>query len=114
MRKSNTMQKMKLTIFVDFYRAERLQELANEYKTSLGGAVERLIYFLEQTKQAQIRQLQSEVPPAAPSYKEVREEKIIEAFKNPMEDPKWAFLHAKPEDPNLKSVVKLRRTKKCQ
>jgi hypothetical protein len=112
MRKSNAMQKMKLTIFVDFYRAERLQELANEYKTSLGGAVERLIYFLEQTKQAQIKKLQSEVPPETPSYQEVRNEKIQDAFKNPMEDPKWAFLHAKMEDLNTKTVSKLKRLKK--
>jgi len=84
-------------------------ELISEIKTNrrLKTDSQTLNYIISQWQMLLDVYKKSQKTPISPPTDEIKKEKIRQ---DPMDDPKWAFLHAKPEDPNLRSTVKLKKS----
>jgi hypothetical protein len=104
--KKGIMQKIRLQVFVSLTTAGMLQEIANEHRTSIGGAIEGLCDLYTRTKTAQIQK--SKVPPVPPSYQEVRNEQVIHNIPTDLKND-WAWLRESKIDESKNKVVLKRK-----
>lgn len=102
------MTKTVIAMSIELDELELLSDIKRRYhQKNLSQAMNTIIKQWQMMTESRIQEVKTgAAPPGPPTSNAILKEKIK---NDPMLDPKWTFLHAKPEDPNLKSKVKYKK-----
>lgn len=110
------LQKTRLQIMLDGEDLVYLHHFDSSGEKNASEVIHELIYDHKTMKES-IEKFKKRIIESAnkQSYEEVRTAQIHAQIKNeptPYDSEKWAFLRGKPEDPNLRSKIQLKKPKK--